>query len=60
VVIDDHIKKSIKKEGISPHDEETVILDVEAEKEEGEMGIISNNSRLTNDVSPSDIIGDPR
>lgn len=60
VVIDDYIKKNIEREDIISHEEEQFTLEHESEKENGEMEFSLRKSRLTNGLSPSDIIGDPR
>lgn len=59
VVIGDHIKKDVEREGISSHEEELVTLDLESKKD-GEIEFTPQNSRLTNGLSPCDIIGDPK
>lgn len=60
VVVDDYIMKEVEREEITSNEGELVTLDPESEKEDGEIEFTPRNSRLTNDLSPTGIIGDPR
>lgn len=60
VVVDDHIMKEVEREEITSYKGELVTLDLGSEKEDGKIEFNPRNSRLTNGLSPTDIIGDPR